>query len=628
MPLKQAGVVPDNVSRMTAGALAAIDVGVVLAGRYRLIERIGEGGMSLVYKALDQQPRIPGEAPSVIAVKVLVVAETAGRFAALTAQVHRSQRLAHPNIVRLFSCERHGSIAFITMEYLPGESTYAILHRRGLGSGVPLESREARFIIAEVADAVAYAHAQGVVHGDIKPGNVMVTPDSGVKVIDFGMSRWLGRSGAPDLDAPGPPAASEHYASPQLMAGEEPHPSDDVFGLACVAYELLTGVHPFDGEAGTHRQMPPPQRPGLTPAEYRALVHALQPERAQRTASLRDFMNEFAPPPDAPSKPRWPLYLAVAAVVIVGIYLWVQHKSPSPPQVAHVEPLAPPAAAPPAPIADKAGTIIQDCPTCPKMTVLPAGEFQQGAPDDDRDAPSLEKPQHPVRVQYQYALSSTDITVDDFRRFVEATGRDMKGCDTYDGDWRHHSAASWRDPGFAQTGRHPVVCVSWNDAAAYAGWLSGETRKKYRLPSASEWEYAARAGDTAARSWHSDPAGACADANVADRAAEHHYPGWSVFPCDDGYVYTAPVGSFKSNGLGLSDMLGNVLVWTQDCWQPDYMGAPSDGSARENPNCNEREVRGGSWFSTPAVVKASYRNHFASDYRTSSIGIRLVRELD
>jgi formylglycine-generating enzyme len=611
---------------MSGDSLASIDVGLVLAGRYQLIELIGEGGMSRVFKARDQSISGAGAAP-VIAIKVLSQAfAAADRFAALTAHAARLQRLTHPNIVRLFGCERDASIAFITMEYLVGESTYAILHRRVVGSPVPLEGHKARRIVAKVAQALDYAHGQGVVHGDLKPGNVMVTAEIDCKVIDFGMTRWRGAPGAPDLDASMPLAVTPQYASPQLMAGEDPHPSDDVFGLACIAYEILTGVHPFDGESGTRPfKLVPPQRPGLTPSEYTALLHALQGERDKRTASVRDFMAEFALAPKPAATNRWPLYTVALLAVIGGIYLWTQHKrSAPPPQAAHsTEP-----AAPPAPVPEKVLGIIQDCATCPPMTVLPSGEFQQGAPEGDPDALPLERPAHPVHIRYLFAVSTADITVDDFRRFAEAAGRDMKGCDTYDGDWRHHAAASWKDPGFAQTARHPVVCVSWNDALAYAEWLSSETGHKYRLPSASEWEYAARAGSSEARPWESDRAGACADANVADRSAERRYPGWGVFPCDDGYVYTAPVGSFRSNAFGLSEVLGNVLVWTQDCWQADYMGAPSDGSARETAACPEHEIRGGSWFSPPAVVKASYRNHFGSDYRTSSVGIRLVREMD
>jgi len=224
-------------------------------------------------------------------------------------------------------------------------------------------------------------------------------------------------------------------------------------------------------------------------------------------------------------------------------------------------------------------------------------------------------------------MSTNAVTVDEFRAFISMTGRDMRGCDIYDGEWRPKPENNWENPGFVQTGSHPVTCASWEDAQAYAGWLSAKTGHRYRLPSASEWEYAARAGGAAVQPWDSSGAGACANANVADASAAREFPGWTVFTCDDGYVNTAPVGSFKSNAFGLNDMLGNVFQWTEDCWHTDYIGAPVDGRARTDGDCSQRELRGGSWFSTPAYVRANYRNHFAANYRTSSVGIRLVRDL-
>jgi formylglycine-generating enzyme required for sulfatase activity len=163
--------------------------------------------------------------------------------------------------------------------------------------------------------------------------------------------------------------------------------------------------------------------------------------------------------------------------------------------------------------------------------------------------------------------------------------------------------------------------VSWNDAVAYAQWLSAKTGHQYRLPSASEWENAARAGGETVYPWASNGSNACTYANVADASAARQYPGWVAFACDDGYANTSPVGSFKANSLGLNDMLGNVFQWTLDCWHADYGGAPVDGSARTDGDCSERELRGGSWFTSPSYVRANYRNHFASDYRTSSVGI-------
>jgi formylglycine-generating enzyme len=273
------------------------------------------------------------------------------------------------------------------------------------------------------------------------------------------------------------------------------------------------------------------------------------------------------------------------------------------------------------------GSVIHDCPTCPAMTVVPAGRFKQGATPEESPGP-FDKPLHWVAIARPLAVSTNAVTVDEFQAFVTATARDIQGCDIYDGAWKHVTTANWRNPGFAQTGSHPVTCVSWNDAQAYAGWISSQAGHAYRLPTASEWEYAARAGAETAAPWGVTAANACSTANVADQSAAQQYPGWSIFACSDGWVNTAPVGTFKANAFGLNDMLGNVFQWTQDCWNADYAGAPVDGSARSEGNCAQRELRGGSWFSSPGYVRSNYRNHFAADYRTSTVGIRLVREIE
>jgi formylglycine-generating enzyme len=317
-----------------------------------------------------------------------------------------------------------------------------------------------------------------------------------------------------------------------------------------------------------------------------------------------------------PKKLGRPMALGAVVLILAGASWYIAHRTAPPPPEAPIVAVPPPAA----------GTVILDCPACPAMTVLPAGRFKQGS--DRSDAPPFEKPLHWVAIARPLAMSTNAVTVDEFQQFIRATNWDMQGCDTYDGQWKRHPENNWNSPGFTQTGAHPVTCASWEDAQAYAEWLSTKTGHRYRLPSASEWEYAARAGADAVQPWKSDGSDACENANVADASAAKNYPGWTVFACDDGYVNTAPVGMFKANSFGLKDMLGNVFQWTEDCWHADYDGAPIDGSARDDGGCTERELRGGSWFSTPGYVRANYRNHFASDYRTSSVGIRLVRDVE
>src|SRR5262249_40301400 len=157
--------------------------------------------------------------------------------------------------------------------------------------------------------------------------------------------------------------------------------------------------------------------------------------------------------------------------------------------------------------------------------------------------------------------------------------------------------------------------------------LSQRTGEHYRLPTDSEWEYAARGGATGSRPWSSNLEAACGSANVADESAAQQFPGCKVHPCTDGYVYSSPVGSFQPNDFGLYDMLGNVFEWVEDCWHSDYNGAPTDGSAWLTGDCAQRGMRGGSWFTAPAQVSVSARNRFAATYKSNSVGFRLVREI-
>jgi len=636
----------------------SVEVGDVLLDRYRLVALIGEGGMSRVFKATDLGKTISASPDAYIAVKVLrsPISEDNGSFASFRKDVQKLRGLTHPNIVRVFDCDRDGSSVFITMEYLDGPSLYAKLHG-GAGAGKPpsgLGRDEAQSITLAVADALDYAHRNGVVHGDLKPGNVIVLNPGEIKVIDFDMARWVARPEAgvgrqESFQQRTPPGVTPSYASPQLMAGQKPEPADDVYALACLSYELLTGTHPFDAGVGAQSlKFPPPHRAELSAPQYSALVHGLQPDRNHRTRTARQFVAEFSAPerragwkPGAIGRAMKPGAIArainpgaivraikpgviaraagvAAAALAFAVVAWFSiHRAPVPVPV-------PVASSPAVP---NPGTVIRDCPTCPAMTVLPAGRFKQGSAPAENGFASA-KPQHWVVIGRSFAMSTNAVTVDEFHEFITASGRDMQGCDTYDGEWKHRPKNNWKNPGFTQAGTHPVTCASWNDAEAYARWLTTETKHRYRLPSASEWEYAARAGVEAAQPWSADGSSACANANLADGSAAHRYPGWTVFGCDDGYVYTAPVGSFKANSFGLNDMLGNVLQWTEDCWRPDYSGAPIDGSARTDGNCSERELRGGSWFTTPAYVRADYRNHFAIDYRTSSVGIRLIRDIE
>ena len=295
------------------------------------------------------------------------------------------------------------------------------------------------------------------------------------------------------------------------------------------------------------------------------------------------------------------------------------------------DPADPPAVDPPSP--PPPGTIIRDCSGCPEMVVLPAGRFPMGSAERGSAGSTRERPRHDVQVE-AIAIGRYEVTRREYETFVRATGHvPDEGCLVMGDNTRlaRSARASWRAPGFAQSdGRHPAVCVSWEDARAYAAWLSDETGARYRLPSEAEWEYAARAGTTTVRYWGDDGADEqCAQANGADRAMRQRFRGSEGVDCADGAVHTAAVGTFTPNAFGLFDMLGNAWEWAADCWHDSYAGAPRDGAAWvEGGNCSLRVLRGGSWSDAPGDVRSAVRRWDFTGLRGNGVGFRVVRVLD
>lgn len=287
------------------------------------------------------------------------------------------------------------------------------------------------------------------------------------------------------------------------------------------------------------------------------------------------------------------------------------------------------------------GTVFQDCPDCPRMVVIPAGEFAMGSPATEAGRGVDEGPQRQVSITQPFALGRSEVTVAEFRRFVDESGykteaeRDSRaqGCSGFiyaDPAARspEPQTINWRSPGVAQADSHPVLCVSWNDARAYAQWLSKKTGKRYRLPTEAEWEYAARAGSVASRYWGDDPVQACRFANVADQSRFQTWGFGQKHKCTDGHYFTAPAGGYAPNRFGLYDMLGNVWEWTEDCWNASYAGAPADGAAWPTGDCAQRVCRGGSWSTVPRFARSATRHKNTADHRDNLTGFRLARTLE
>lgn len=280
----------------------------------------------------------------------------------------------------------------------------------------------------------------------------------------------------------------------------------------------------------------------------------------------------------------------------------------------------------------------------PAMITVGPGRFVAGStPDETRAAhypeasAAREQPARVIIIPRAFAIGRTEVTRGEFAHFARATGWQPDGPCGFLADgpanrWDADLAHDWRNPGFVQTDRHPVVCVNLSDARAYARWLSQQTGRHFRLPSGVEWEYAARAGTTASRWWDDrETPSPCRYANVAgiERARAHN--GGKVDPakffgCDDGFVETAPVASFRANPWGLHDMLGNVWEWTEDCLNADQTAAASDAGVRATDDCASHIDRGSSWTNSPKYVRAATQHPDLIGARNTVLGFRLVED--
>ena len=267
-----------------------------------------------------------------------------------------------------------------------------------------------------------------------------------------------------------------------------------------------------------------------------------------------------------------------------------------------------------------------------EMVAIPAGTFRMG--DLSGEGWDDEEPVHSVTVP-AFRLGKYEVTVSRFRAFVEATGyrtdaeRDADryaGCasEQSDGMWDYVPNRSWRDPGYPVEDDQPVACVSWNDARAFINWLNEKAGGNYRLPSEAEWEYAARAGSATEYYFGDSESELCRYANHADRST---YFNWRNEFCSDGVGnLAAVVGSYQPNGFGLYDMHGNVWEWVQDCWNDDYEGAPTDGSAWTGGDCGRRVIRGGSWDDGARLLRSASRSGSGRSLRGNDVGFRLAQD--
>ena len=398
--------------------------------------------------------------------------------------------------------------------------------------------------------------------------------------------------------APAAPAAVAKRKTPAAIVGAAAAVIVIVVGV--LAWQLWPKAgSPQATVAATAPAAPAPASPA--PATSPQAAIAIPP--AQNGAANAPAQNGIAnPPAEAGTAPPGPAPSSEAAPA----------SAPAQPAPA-TQPAAQPEPQKPAAVA---GQTFRDCPNCPEMVVVPAGSFQMGAAPGENQryqVPATEsgrdEPPRQVTFAKPFALGKVDITYGQFAAFAHTVGFEPRpGCLTVVGNnWVPSPRASWENPGYPQVENDPVVCMNLLEVTAYLRWLGNMTGKEYRLPSEAEWEYAERAGTTTAFYWGNDPKGACAYENVGDESHAQKYGITSPIPCNDGFPDIAPVGSFKPNPFGLYDMAGNIFVLTADCWNENYDGAPTDGSAWKTGQCGRHVVR-----------KAAYGNPHAWMFRSAN----------
>ena len=314
-----------------------LQVGSILRDRYLLQERIAGGSMGVVYKAMDRRMAEADGVSPTVAIKVLSpeLSRDGNALRALQQEAAKGRCLSHANIVRFIDLDREDETYFIVMEWLEGRSLASILDDSATKK---IDKATALDTIRQVGKALDYAHLRGVIHADVKPGNIMVLPNGSVKLFDFGVARVRQKQvdGQPGFDPGVLGAVTPAYSSMQVLTGEEPTASDDVFSLGCLMYRLIAGYRVFGprnaaeaAEAGME-----PQRPqSLNDAEWQALRKALSYSRVSRYASPKEFVNALSgvvatdetqpvlrlEEPEEEKRRLWPSLLA-AAMLVGGLY--------------------------------------------------------------------------------------------------------------------------------------------------------------------------------------------------------------------------------------------------------------------------------------------------------------------
>ncbi len=590
--------------------------------RFLLEERVGHGGMGVVWRAMDR------EFEEEVALKFLPEVLGADELAQVDIQQEAKvlRRLAHPGIVRLHDLHRDGDLLFLAMELLEGQDLRRLLARRRREGG-SLAASEALWVLEQVAPALDYAHGEGVWHRDLKPGNLLLTGKPGtplgsagerVKVADFGIA-FVASSSYTQLTGRSHASGTLPYMAPEVLLGAPPSPRSDVYGLGATLFELVRGVPPFwQGDIGRQiTDVPaPPLRSGRDSLDAAAAA-ALAKEPAERPASAGALLalaegKELAnvaprvprvavPPPSRVAVPGTcpscgaanPGDARFCRSCGAGLRMACPHCGSA--ELAGVPFCGRCGAALQAPEGGKApegwevveaepayqgwAHKVRDPRTGIVFLLVEPGTFRMGSPDGEAGCDDDEGPVHEVQITRPFYLGETQVTQAQWQLVMGGNPSHEEGDDL------------------------PVETVSWDEAMEFC------RKAGYRLPTEAEWEYACRAGSTTRFSFGDD---------------EHRLGEYAWYE-DNSSLRTHPVGQKKPNVWGFHDMHGNVWEWCADWYEPGYY-AQSPGRDPQGPSPGNWCVqRGGSWDDNPWYCRSAGRGSDDPTARPDFSGFRVAR---
>ncbi len=656
---------PANAANLTSPTVASTAMPLpipdenetISVGEYRLLGKLGAGGMGVVYRALHTK------LDCLVAMKFPRGAEELDRRSAarFLREARLVARLKHSNIVRALDAGESRYGPFLVTEFVEGETLEALVQREG-----PLPFDECVRLTIQVVKALDYAHSQGVIHRDIKPSNLLIDESGVLQVVDFGLAKRnvsnvadAEEAHAADQTARGVFLGTVGYAAPEQLITDEPvDQRADIFALGCVMYFLLTGKAPHEGSLSDRllsKQSTVDSVPQLPVGKtspgfgklWRRMVAEPQDERPSSMAEVEQELHqelrawEQGKRSTAPTRRHtkaWPIAVAAVALIALAGIWWQSDPGAAGNGLAGAAPMRAVA-----PFDAKQGQEFQqqwaDYLGVPvrvensigmPLVLIPAGEFEMGLsespqpkplpPDGDwryRDPETIEReqlPRHRVVLTKAYYFGETEVTYGQFRKFIDASGyvtevEKTKGWGKEDRGWLLRKGYSWKSAGqWRIEDSHPVSNVTWNDGVALCQWLSKHDELgTYRLPTEAEWEFACRAGTTTNYFFGDDPS------EFAEYA-------WYKENFEVAYQL---VGLKRPNPFGLFDIYGNRQEWCQDVFDADFYSR----SPLSDPICRsgseERVLRGGTHTDMASFCTSSRRWSQAVDF-PGAAGIRVV----